>query len=99
VFGVSMGGAAANLALPRLREVDGLVLDSTFADVAHVAVRRLPLGPLTGTALALARAFAVPVTGRRVLDVVPCGGYPGHPRRRAGFRRLTAGWREAPRGH
>jgi uncharacterized protein len=71
VFGVSMGGAAAGLALPRLREVDGLVLDSTFADVAHVAVRRLPLGPLAGTALALARSFAVPVTGRRALDVVP----------------------------
>jgi alpha-beta hydrolase superfamily lysophospholipase len=71
VFGVSMGGAAANLALPRLRDVDGLVLDSTFADVAHVAARRLPIGPLTGMALALARAFAVPITGRRALDVVP----------------------------
>lgn len=71
VFGVSMGGAAAGLALPHLREVDGLVLDSTFADIAHVAVRRLPLGPFAGTALAFARAMAVPITGRRVLDVAP----------------------------
>ncbi len=71
VFGVSMGGAAAGLALPRLRDVDGLVLDSTFADVAHVAARRLPLGPVAGVAVALARAFAVPITGRRALDVSP----------------------------
>jgi len=71
VFGVSMGGAAANLALPRLRDVDGLVLDSTFADIAHVAARRLPLGPAAGAAVALARAFAVPITGRRALDVAP----------------------------
>jgi len=71
VFGVSMGGAAANLALPRLREVDGLVLDSTFADITHVAVRRLPLGPLAGAAVTWARAVALPITGRRVLDVAP----------------------------
>jgi alpha-beta hydrolase superfamily lysophospholipase len=71
VFGVSMGGAATGLALPRLREVDGLVLDSTFADIAHVAVRRLPLGPFAGAAVAFARAMAIPLTGRRVLDVAP----------------------------
>ena len=71
LFGVSMGGAAVGLALPRVRDVDGVVLDSTFADIGHVAVRILPLGPLTGPALAVARAVALPVTGRRALNVVP----------------------------
>jgi pimeloyl-ACP methyl ester carboxylesterase len=51
--------------------VDGLVLDSTYADVAHVAEKRLPLGPLAGAAVAIARAFAVPLTGRTVLDAAP----------------------------
>jgi alpha-beta hydrolase superfamily lysophospholipase len=31
----------------------------------------LPIGSLTGLALTLARAFAVPITGRRALEVVP----------------------------
>ena len=71
VLGVSMGGAAAGLALGKLDGLDGLILDSTFADIEHVAARRLPLGPLTAPALAVARAFAVPLTGRAVLDVRP----------------------------
>ncbi|APR80002.1 Hypothetical protein A7982_05349 [Minicystis rosea] len=70
-LGVSMGGAAAQLALPQLDGLDGLILDSTFADIRHVAARRLPLGPLAAPAVSMASAFAVLLSGRPVLDVAP----------------------------
>lgn len=72
LFGISLGGAAVNLAAPSLEHVDGIVLDSTFADVGHIARRWLPLPEgLRDPTLLLARAFALPVVGYPVLDVVP----------------------------
>jgi uncharacterized protein len=72
LFGISLGGAAVQLAAPSLSGVDGVVLDSTFARADHVAPRLLPLPPpLALPALGLARVFAVLLTGMPVLDSAP----------------------------
>ncbi len=82
LWGVSLGGAALQMAAPRLPRVDGLVLDSTFADVADVAQRWLPLGPAAPFVVAIARPAAWLLTGRDALGVEPLraarepAGYP-----------------------
>lgn len=71
LLGVSLGGAAAQLAAPRLPGLDGLVLDSTFADVRRVAARRIPwIGGALVDALRRLR-IDVLLTGEAVLDVAP----------------------------
>lgn len=67
LFGISMGGAAAQGALPALSGVDGLILDSTFADVKVLARRRLPLGPLAAPLVRAVRPIGVLLTGHDVL--------------------------------
>jgi alpha-beta hydrolase superfamily lysophospholipase len=67
LFGISMGGGAAQIAAPRLEGIDGLILDSTFARIDHVATRVMPVPG----ALALGRFFAPLLTGMQVLDAAP----------------------------
>ncbi|MFT3768151.1 MAG: alpha/beta fold hydrolase [Minicystis sp.] len=67
IYGISMGGAAAQSALPHLEGVDGLILDSTFADVQVIARRRLPIGPLAAPLVRAVRPLGVLLTGRDVL--------------------------------
>ncbi|HEU4535870.1 MAG TPA: alpha/beta fold hydrolase, partial [Polyangiaceae bacterium] len=72
LWGVSLGGAALQAAAPGLEGVDGLVLDSTFADIADVARRWLPLGPASRAVVALAaRPAAWLLTGRDALGAEP----------------------------
>jgi len=63
LFGISIGGTAAQLALPKLDKLDGLILDSTLADVADVAARRLPV----------IGGLAVPMLHGLGIDVLVCG--------------------------
>jgi alpha-beta hydrolase superfamily lysophospholipase len=71
LWGVSLGGAAAQAAAPRLRGVDGVVVDSTFAELTDVARRALPLGPLAPLAAEAARPAAWLLTGRDALGFEP----------------------------
>lgn len=71
LWGVSLGGAALQTAAPHLPGVDGVVLDSTFTDIADVARRWLPLGPAASVAVSLARPAAWLLTGRDALGVEP----------------------------
>lgn len=74
LYGVSLGGAASQLAAHRLQGLDGLVLDSTFADLSVVARGRLPiLGRVLVPVLSFLRVDVL-VTGRRILDLVPVDG-------------------------
>ncbi len=70
LFGISMGGAAVQLAAPRLEGVDGLILDSTFAHIEHIAIRVMPVPG----ALSLGRFFAPLLTGMQVLNSAPIEG-------------------------
>lgn len=63
VLGMSMGGAAAQLAAPRLEGLRGLILMSTFADSSVAAGERLPT---------LLRSV-VPVFAALHLDYLACG--------------------------
>ncbi|MEM7202282.1 MAG: alpha/beta fold hydrolase [Planctomycetota bacterium] len=77
VYGVSLGGAAAQLAADRLARLDGLILDSTFARLSVVAESRLPVvGCVLVPALAFLRADVL-VTGRRLLDLEPIAAARG----------------------
>jgi hypothetical protein len=67
LFGISLGGGAVQLAAPGLDGVDGLILDSTFARIEHLAVRVMPLP----WALPLGRLLAPLITGMQVLDSAP----------------------------
>ncbi len=77
VMGISMGGAAAQLALPGLEDLDGLILDSTFARLEPIARRQIPLGPLSSGLLAIGHLFDLPVSGQHVLDVAPIAAVQG----------------------
>lgn len=71
VYGVSLGGAAAQLAAPDLALLDGLVLDSTFAELRAVGARRIPwVGGLAFDALAALRVDVL-LLGARALDLRP----------------------------
>ena len=70
--GISLGGAALQLASPELEGLDGMLLDSTFARSSAPAKRHVPLpGPLAELAFQLARITAIPLLGTAVLDVSP----------------------------
>jgi hypothetical protein len=70
--GISLGGAALQLAAPGMEQLDGMVLDSTFAHASAPARRRLPLPPpLDALAFGLARLVSVPLLGHSVLDLAP----------------------------
>jgi len=71
IVGISMGGAAAQMALPKLEGLDGLILDSTFARIEPIARGSLPFGMFTSPLVAIGKLFAVPLTGQPVLDVAP----------------------------
>lgn len=74
-FGISMGGAAVQLAAPSLSGLDGVIVDSTFADISVVAQKQAAAsgfpGPLSYFALAIARLAVRPVAAAPVLSVRP----------------------------
>lgn len=71
LYGISFGGAAAQLAATRLPGLAGLVLDSTFADLRRVAATRIPVAGDAAVRLLRLLALDVAVTGVPALDVVP----------------------------
>jgi alpha-beta hydrolase superfamily lysophospholipase len=80
LYGISMGGAAAQVAAPRLPGLGALVLDSTFASFDHVAPRLLPIsGVAARLAVGLGRLWSFPITGRDLLGFEPIREAPRLP--------------------
>jgi len=71
LFGISLGGAAAQLAAPGCEDLSGLVLDSTFARAEQIAAQAVPWPWLGERTVWLARALAPLVVGRDALGVAP----------------------------
>lgn len=82
LYGVSMGGAAAQLAAPHLPGLDGLVLHSSFASLPEVAAARIPLLGVSLVTLLETMCLDWYLSGRRFLGMLPaqragrCQGLP-----------------------
>lgn len=80
LYGISMGGAAAQVAAPRLPGLGALVLDSTFASFASVAPHALPFsGAGAQLAVGIGRLWSLPITGHDLLGFEPIGEAPRLP--------------------
>lgn len=76
IYGVSLGGAAAQFAAESLEGLDGLILDSTFADISATAKRSLPIvgAPLYLIARGLGLDYLI--AGEGVLSSSPIDAIP-----------------------